>query len=58
MICELDAVVARLYGLSGPQLVHIFETFHDGWDYQPQLNAVLMHYRAWHGLKAINPCKR
>jgi hypothetical protein len=29
MIEELDAVVARLYGLSPDQLAHIFDTFHD-----------------------------
>jgi hypothetical protein len=29
MIEELDAVVARLYGLSPDQLTHIFDTFHD-----------------------------
>ncbi len=44
MIAELDAVVAHLYGLSEPQLVHIFETFHEGWGYQPRLKAVLKHY--------------
>ena len=46
MIHELDAVVAHLYGLSVRQLVHIFETFHDGWDYGSRLDAVLHHYRA------------
>ena len=45
MICELDAVVARLYGLDESQLVHIFETFHEGWDYQVRLDGVLRHYR-------------
>ncbi len=29
MIEELDAVVARLYGLSDTQLLHIFDTFHE-----------------------------
>ena len=47
MIHELDAVVAHLYGLSEPQLVHIFETFHEGWDYEHRLTAVLGHYHAW-----------
>lgn len=47
MIQELDAVVAHLYGLSEAQLVHIFETFHEGWDYGPRLDAVRRHYRAW-----------
>ncbi|MGI9346071.1 MAG: Eco57I restriction-modification methylase domain-containing protein [Gammaproteobacteria bacterium] len=46
-IHELDAVVAHLYGLSEPQLVHIFETFHEGWHYQARLNKVLKHYHAW-----------
>ena len=48
-IHELDAVVAHLYGLSEPHVVHIFETFHEGWDYQPRLTEVLRHYQAWEG---------
>jgi len=47
MIHELDAVVAHLYGLSESQLLHIFETFHEGWDYQARLKTTLKHYRAW-----------
>ena len=47
MIDELDAVVARLYGLSKAQLTHLFETFHEGWDYQPRLQAVLSHFKQW-----------
>ena len=46
-INELDAVVAHLYGLSEKQLIHIFETFHEGWDGQPQLSGVLKHYHSW-----------
>ena len=49
MIHQLDAVVAHLYGLSEPQLVHIFETFHEGWDYEERLQGVLGHYNAWNG---------
>jgi hypothetical protein len=45
MMHELDAAVAHLYGLSEPQLVHIFETFHEGWDHQDRLGATLKHYR-------------
>jgi hypothetical protein len=47
MIAELDAIVARLYGLSEAQVVHIFETFHEGWDYEVRLKAVRRHFRAW-----------
>jgi hypothetical protein len=47
MIQELDGVVAHLYGLTEPQLRHIFETFHEGWQYEPRLEATLKHYRAW-----------
>jgi hypothetical protein len=47
MIHELDAVVAHLYGLNEAQLRHIFETFHEGWDYRPRLKAVQEHYKAW-----------
>ena len=47
MIHELDAVVAHLYGLSESHLIHIFDTFHEGWAYQERLDAVLKHYRTW-----------
>ena len=47
MIHELDAVVAHLYGLSKEQLSHIFETFHEGWDYTSRLEATLVHYDLW-----------
>lgn len=49
MIHELDAVVAHLYGLSEAHLVHVFETFHEGWDYQDRLGATLRHFAAWRG---------
>lgn len=45
MIHELDAVVAHLYGLKEKQLVHIFETFHEGWDCESRLRATLSHFR-------------
>ena len=35
---ELDAVVARLYGLSAAQLTHIFDTFHE-WPTETQARA-------------------
>jgi hypothetical protein len=47
MIQELDAVVAHLYGLSAKQLAHIFETFHEGWDFAERLKMTLKHYAAW-----------
>ncbi len=47
MVHELDAVVAHLYGLTEAQLAHIFETFHEGWDYQARLDGVTRHFRAW-----------
>jgi len=42
-------VVAHLYGLTEAQLVHIFETFHEGWDYEQRLRATLEHFAAWKG---------
>jgi Eco57I restriction-modification methylase len=45
LITELDAAVAHLYGLAEADLVHIFETFHEGWDYRARLAATLKHYR-------------
>ncbi|MXW35554.1 MAG: hypothetical protein F4X00_08760 [Gemmatimonadetes bacterium] len=50
-VCELDAVVAHLYGLTEPQLVHIFETFHEGWDYEERLRATLRHFQTWRGAR-------
>ena len=47
MVHELDAVVARLYGLDEAQLTHVFETFHEGWDHRDRLDAVLRHHLAW-----------
>lgn len=49
LIHELDAVVAHLYGLSEDDVRHIFETFHEGWDYSDRLEGVLKHYRDWEG---------
>ena len=46
-IYELDAVVAHLYGLSRENLEVIFETFHDGWDYEERLERVLDYYSDW-----------
>ena len=48
-IRQLDAVAAHLYGLTESQLVHIFETFHEGWDHEERLKATLHHFRAWRG---------
>jgi hypothetical protein len=44
---ELDAVIARLYGLEERHLVHVFETFHEGWDHGERLRETLRHYRRW-----------
>jgi hypothetical protein len=49
MIFELDAVVAHLYGLTEAHVRHIFETFHEGWDYHARLDAVLRCFRQWEG---------
>lgn len=49
MIQELDAVSAHLYGLDERQLVHVFATFHENWDYHERLEGVLKHFRAWNG---------
>ncbi|MXW54024.1 MAG: hypothetical protein F4X44_02710 [Gammaproteobacteria bacterium] len=46
-ICELDAVVASLYGLDEAQLIHVFETFHENWDFHDRLKCVRQHFRNW-----------
>jgi hypothetical protein len=40
-------VAAGLYGLTEAHVRHVFETFHEGRDYQGRLESVLGHYRAW-----------
>ncbi len=45
LIAELDAAVSLLYGLAKKDVVHIFETFHEGWDYEERLRLVLDHRR-------------
>ncbi len=47
LICELDALAGHLYGLDESDLVHVFETFHEGWDCEPQLKRTLAHYHTW-----------
>jgi hypothetical protein len=54
-IQELDAVVAHLYGLTEPQLVHIFQTFHEGWDYSDRLEATLNHFHDWSKKAEVTP---
>lgn len=56
-MCELDATAALLYGLEEKHLVHIFETFHEGWgprttadhptlgNYDNRLKGTLRHFR-------------
>jgi hypothetical protein len=46
-IYEIDAVVAHLYGLSREHVEVLFETFHDGWDYEERLDRVLDYYASW-----------
>jgi hypothetical protein len=44
LIAELDAAVALLYGLGANDVRHIFETFHEGWQFGARLEAVLRHH--------------
>jgi hypothetical protein len=46
-IHELDAVIAHLYGLNSRQLQVIYETFHEGWDFEDRYRETLKHFEAW-----------
>jgi hypothetical protein len=46
-LSEIDALSSILYGLSRQDVIHIFETFHRGWDYMPRLTRVLEYYDQW-----------
>lgn len=50
-IHELDAAVAHLYGIEEVDLVHIFETFHVGWDYEERLRKTLAHFKRFKGME-------
>ena len=45
LIARLDAAVALLYGLDEDDLRVMYSTFHEGWNYEPRLSAVLDHHR-------------
>ena len=45
LIARLDAAVALLYRLDEDDLNVIYSTFHEGWNYEPRLSAVLQHHR-------------
>lgn len=47
LIRELDALAALLYGLEEDHLVHVFETFHEGWDFEDRLRGTLVHFARW-----------
>ncbi|HVR75038.1 MAG TPA: hypothetical protein VMT52_11925, partial [Planctomycetota bacterium] len=47
LIAELDALAALLYGLSESQVRHVFETFHEGWDFEPRLTPMLRYFHRW-----------
>lgn len=47
LIYKLDALAAQMYGISERQLLHIFETFHEGSDFDNRVMEVVRHYREW-----------
>ena len=47
MICELDAIISHLYKLEEEDVIHIYKTFHEGWDYEERLNKVLDYYHIY-----------
>lgn len=48
LVCELDAAVARLYGLEIDDVAVIFETFHEGWNYKDRFERVAAHMARLH----------
>jgi hypothetical protein len=50
MVSELDAAVAHLYGLLEGDLAHMFETFHEGWDYSDRFDRTRKHFSAFRRL--------
>ena len=46
-IFELDAVVGRLYELDRNQLITIYKTFHQGWNFTERLSRVLDYFDSY-----------
>jgi hypothetical protein len=44
-IAEIDALVAKLYGLNETQIKYIFENFHRGADYSERSNRAIAYFR-------------
>jgi len=44
LMYELDALVAKLYGLTADQLKHIFETYRLNWNYENRLKKTLQYF--------------
>jgi hypothetical protein len=45
LIAEIDALVAKLYGLNETQIKYVFENFHRGADYSERSNRVIAYFR-------------
>jgi hypothetical protein len=45
-LARLDALAASLYGLDRTHVIHVFQTFHEGWNSQERLDRVLAHFDA------------
>lgn len=43
---RVDAVAAAAFGLERKDVVHVFETFHEGWDPRERLDRVLAYYES------------
>lgn len=47
LICELDAIVAIMYGLNRVELEHLFASFHRGWDYAERMRATIEQFESF-----------
>lgn len=45
-IARVDALAAHLYGLSREQLIHVFEHFQRGWNFELRLKRTMEHFEA------------
>jgi len=45
-LAQIDALVSHGHGLDRDDVIHVFETFHRGWDYGPRLEKVLGYFDA------------
>jgi hypothetical protein len=47
LIYEANALAFLIYGLDRNQMIHVYKTFHRGWNFKEELNETLEYLEKW-----------